>query len=125
MIPALSVTNRTWFVVRSSTSGTGQPVPCSTTSMRHGSSPDARSAAAARQKEIMPVWMDGRADMFSYFPPPVATSGRVARLRKRMAKQVFQTVSESPFHEPSFSWILRRWVAPSRYQSIFPNFSTS
>src|SRR5579862_3916136 len=36
MTPALSVTNRARWVVRSSTNGTGQPVAFSTTSMRQG-----------------------------------------------------------------------------------------
>src|SRR5882672_1203588 len=45
MTPALSVTKRIWFVVRNSTSGTGQPVPCSTTSMRQGSPEDAAASA--------------------------------------------------------------------------------
>ena len=36
MTPALSVTSRTLCVVRNSTSGTGQPLPFSTTSIRHG-----------------------------------------------------------------------------------------
>src|SRR3954471_5456100 len=43
-LPALSDKKRTWWTVRSSTIGTGQPDPFSTTVMQHGAG---RSAASA------------------------------------------------------------------------------
>src|SRR6266568_7498552 len=50
MTPKLSVTNRTLCVVRNSTSGTGQSVPFSTTSMRQ-TCPGAPIPAATREEQ--------------------------------------------------------------------------
>ena len=50
--PALSLTNRNWCVVRSSTSGTGQPLPCSTTSIRQSGEAPATGSAAS---EVLPL----------------------------------------------------------------------
>src|SRR5882757_10046566 len=47
MTPALSVTNRTLWVVRSSARGTGQPLLLSTISMRHGASTPTTAVAAS------------------------------------------------------------------------------
>src|SRR5579883_1020079 len=59
MTPALSVTKRTWWVVRSSTSGTGQPEPASTTSMRQGSPAAAAASVQTASAPIMPVSLPG------------------------------------------------------------------
>ena len=58
-------------------------------------------------------------------PSVDATSGFVAFLRKRTAKQVFHVAFSWPltFQAPSPCWASRRYFAPSRYQSWSPIFS--
>src|SRR5262245_50491610 len=91
MTPALSVTRRIWCVVRSSTKGTGQPEPCSTTSIRQGAlrgaGPTGERGAASRtmvRMKLRPYISGARVDITL----GMLAQGELGRQRRLLRREV-------------------------------------
>src|SRR5882724_2895773 len=105
--PALSVTNRTLCVVRNSTSGTGQSVPFSTTSMRQAP-PGGPIPAATRGEQARVETKKASRSRRQDAPPPAKT---------RRLVQYFLTCAAHPGRRVRQSGRAR---SPNRRESLRP-----